>query len=510
MSRRASAIGAGVAGLVSAGVALGLGELLAGLSSAVPSPLASVGGFVVDHVPGALKEFAISVFGTGDKGALTVGTVLISLGIGWLAGVVACRWFIAGASLFVVFGGLGLVAGLGEPLINGWATAGAAVAAAGAGIGTLWVLLRMALYWEVAEGDEVALDPERRRFLGMAAAAGLVAAGAGAVGRWLIGGVSEPPAADGAVLSSPVLPRLDPSSSFDVPDLTPIVVPNEEFFRIDTSLSVPEIDADTWSLRVGGLTDRQLELSYRDLLDMPLVEDYITLACVSNGVGGDLVGNARWAGVRLSEILDQAGVQPAGTQVVGRSIDGFTVGFPTELVFDGREPLVALGMNGEPLPREHGYPARLIVPGLFGYVSATKWLTEIELAGWDDFDAYWVVRRWAKEAPMKLQSRIDVPGRGRQVEAGTLTVAGVAWAALQGIGGVEVSLDGGPWTGVDLSTPLSDKSWVQWRGEIEVAAGEHSLEVRAIGGDGEIQTAERTAAMPDGATGHHVQPFNAV
>ncbi len=500
---------AGVSGLVSAGVALGIGELLAGAFSSVPSPLASVGGFVVDHVPGWLKEFAISVFGTGDKDALTVGTVIIALGLGWLAGVLAARWFMVGAALFVVFGGLGLAAGVGQPLVNAWATSGAEVVATGAGIGVLWALLRMARYEKTAEGDDRAFDPERRRFIGLAATAGLLAAGAGAVGRWLVGSVSEPPPAEGLPSSSPLLSHLGPSSSFDVPGLTPIVVPNEDFFRIDTALAVPEINAATWSLRVGGLTDRQLELSYQDLLDMRLLEQYATLACVSNGVGGYLIGNARWAGARLADILDQAGVQPEGTQVVGRSIDGFTVGFPTELVYDGREPLVALTMNGEPLPREHGYPARLIVPGLYGYVSATKWLSEIELAGWGDFDAYWIVRGWAKEAPMKLQSRIDVPRRGAQVEAGTITVAGVAWASLQGIDGAEVRLDEGPWAAMELSTPLSDRSWVQWRGRFEVAVGEHQLEVRAIGGDGEIQTAEQHYAMPDGATGHHQVFFRA-
>jgi len=495
--------------LVSTGVALGIGELLAGLFSAVPSPLAAVGGFVVDHVPGWLKEFAISVFGTGDKGALTAGTVIIALGLGWLAGYVAARWLMAGIAFYVVFGVLGFMAGLAEPQINGWATAGATVVAVSVGIGTLWAMLRIAVLEEMAgDGDQI-LDPERRRFLGMAALAGLAAAGAGAAGRWLVGSVPEPPAAESLQPSSPLLSHLNPSSSFDVPGITPILVPNSDFFRIDTSLSLPVINAGTWKLRVGGLTDRQLELSYQDLLDMALVEEYITLACVSNDVGGDLIGTARWGGARLSEILEQAGVQPEGTQVIGRSIDGFTVGFPTGLVFDGREPLVALAMNGDPLPVEHGYPARLVVPGLFGYVSATKWLSEIELARWDDFDAYWVVRAWAKEAPMKLQSRIDVPRRSAEVEAGAITVAGVAWVSLQGVGGVEVRLDEGPWQSMELSTPLSEQSWVQWRGMIETAAGDHSIEVRAIGGDGEVQTDERQPPQPDGATGHHKVRFRA-
>jgi hypothetical protein len=254
--------------------------------------------------------------------------------------------------------------------------------------------------------------------------------------------------------------------------------------------------------RCGGrLVDSPLELTYDDLLAMDLVEDHVTIACVSNEVGGDLVGNARWTGVRLTEVLERTGLQAAATQLVGRSVDGFTVGFPPELVFDGQDPMIAIAMNGEALPPAHGFPARLIVPGLYGYVSATKWLSEIELTTWDAFNAYWIRRGWAKEAPVKTQSRIDLP-RGR-VPAGEVAVAGVAWAPLHGVAAVEVAVDAGEWIPCELSEPLSSHAWVQWRGVVNLSPGNHDVAVRATDGTGYVQTAARAAPAPDGATGHH-------
>jgi DMSO/TMAO reductase YedYZ molybdopterin-dependent catalytic subunit len=235
----------------------------------------------------------------------------------------------------------------------------------------------------------------------------------------------------------------------------------------------------------------------------------VTLSCVSNPVGDDLVGNAKWQGVRLTEVLDRARPLPGAEQLVGRSVDGFTVGFPAELAYDGRDPLIAIGMNEVPLPRKHGYPARLVVPGLYGYVSATKWLSEIELTTWDGFDAYWVPRGWAKEAPIKTQSRIDVPRAFSPIHAGAITAAGVAWAPTKGISRVEVQLDEGPWIDADISVPLSDDAWVQWKADIEVPAGSHEMKVRATDGTGETQTAERRGVRPDGATGWHTISFTA-
>jgi DMSO/TMAO reductase YedYZ molybdopterin-dependent catalytic subunit len=285
------------------------------------------------------------------------------------------------------------------------------------------------------------------------------------------------------------------------------VVPNEDFYRIDTALLVPRPDPATWTMKVEGMVERPLEFSLDDLLAMPLREEYVTISCVSNEVGGDLVGNALWTGVPLREVLDMAGVQSGATQVVGRSVDGWTAGFPTDVVFDGREPLIALGMNGEPLPPRHGFPARLIVPGLYGYVSATKWLESIELTTWEAFDGYWIPRGWAKSGPIKTQSRIDVPRRGELVNGQPAVFAGVAWAPLKEIERVEVQIDDGPWLEAELSTPLSEAAWVQWRLETPVAPGEHHARVRATDGTGATQTETRTPPAPDGATGWHSVRF---
>jgi DMSO/TMAO reductase YedYZ molybdopterin-dependent catalytic subunit len=267
------------------------------------------------------------------------------------------------------------------------------------------------------------------------------------------------------------------------------------------------VDAASWTMRVFGEVDREVTLTYDDLLAMPLFEQYVTIACVSNKVGGDLVGNALWTGVDLRDVLDMAGVKPAGEQLVGRSVDGFTAGFPTSWAMDpDRRPMIAVGMNGQPLPQDHGFPARLIIPGLYGYVSATKWLKEIQLTGWDDFNGYWVPLGWAKEAPILTQSRIDTPRRGATLAAGTtVPIGGVAWAPDRGVSKVELSIDGGEWQTAEISDPLNDATWVQWVLPWQAPAepGEHRFEVRATDGTGVVQTSEVTSPAPDGARGHH-------
>ncbi|MGH3649457.1 MAG: molybdopterin-dependent oxidoreductase, partial [Acidimicrobiia bacterium] len=300
-----------------------------------------------------------------------------------------------------------------------------------------------------------------------------------------------------------------PAANFEVEGLESILVPNENFYRIDTALSIPRIDLQEWTLSITGMVDRPYSIDFSDLLDMRMVERDVTLSCVSNRVGGDLVGNARWLGVPLTEIIDRAGVQPGAEQLVGRSVDNdnFTVGFPVEAAYDGREALVAVGMNGEPLPFEHGFPARLVVAGLYGYVSATKWLSEIEFTTWDGFDAYWIPRGWAKEAPVKTQSRIDTPDGRAVIPPGRHVVAGVAWAPTRGISGVEVQLgEGEPWIEAELSEPLSTNAWVQWKLDWEAGEGPHILRCRATDGEGELQTHELRPPAPDGATGWHTIP----
>jgi DMSO/TMAO reductase YedYZ molybdopterin-dependent catalytic subunit len=318
--------------------------------------------------------------------------------------------------------------------------------------------------------------------------------------------------ANGAVDAShrrTVLPRATTATPvpaqqpFTVAGLTPYVTPTNDFYRIDTALSTPQVDSDGWRLRITGMVDQPFELDYAELLAMDSVEVPVTIACVSNEVGGGLVGNAVWQGVALADLLDRAGVQPDASQIVGRSVDGFTAGFPTATALDGRTALVAYAMNGEVLPADHGHPARLIVAGLYGYVSATKWLEEIELTTWDAFDGYWVPRGWAKEGPIKTQSRIDVPRQGAEVAAGTVAVAGVAWAPIRGIATVEVRVDDGPWQQAVLGPSSSDDTWVQWWWSWEAAAGERTLTVRATDNDGEVQTAAVAPPAPDGATGRH-------
>ena len=288
------------------------------------------------------------------------------------------------------------------------------------------------------------------------------------------------------------------------PELTPLVIPNDQFYRVDVASFPPQVDVSTWQLKVDGMVDHPQTYSYSDLLAMPLFEQYVTLACVSNPVGSDLIGNALWKGVRLKSILEAAGVQSGASQIVGRSVDAFTVGFPTSWALDpNREPMIALGMNGQPLPPEHGYPARLIVPGLYGYVSATKWLSEIELTTLDAFNAFWVVEGWDKYGPILTESRIDHPGFGESIPAGPTWVDGLAWAPDRGISRVEGRVDGGAWNQAEMSRAISKATWVQWMWLWQATTGTHTVEVRATDGTGAVQTDQQVSAGPGGATGYH-------
>jgi DMSO/TMAO reductase YedYZ molybdopterin-dependent catalytic subunit len=298
---------------------------------------------------------------------------------------------------------------------------------------------------------------------------------------------------------------LPPAPPFETPGLSPYIVPNGDFYLIDVSPQPPYVVTDDWTLRITGLVEREVSFTYADLLAADLVEEVVTLSCVSNEVGGDLVGNARWTGIPLRTLLDEAGVLPEATQLVGEAVDGFTAGFPVSALDDDRTALVAIGMNGEPLPRAHGFPARLVVSGLYGYVSATKWLSEIRLTTLEDEDGYWIDRGWAKEAPVKTQSRIDVPRNRASVPAGRVPIAGVAWAPSRGISRVEVRVDEGEWMEADLARVASEDTWVQWHVAWEAEPGDHEIQVRATDGDGEIQGEDRVAPIPDGAEGWHTR-----
>ncbi len=501
---------AAIAGMLAAGVAIAASELLAALVDGWPSLVIGIGDLVIALQPPGAKDFVVSLFGTNDKLALNVAIVVVALLIAAGAGVVAARRFWVGGSVFLAFGVVAAVAAGRSPVVSPALALMSAGVSVAAGVTALGLLLRIAPHRAPAAAG-VARDGDadawaRRRFLIASAGTlgGVVAAGA--LGRWSL----EQQHTDDVVISSglpaPFRSTAPPAAdqSLQVPGLSPLVTSNEDFYRIDTALLVPSVDPETWRLEVTGMVDRPGSFSYDELLAMPLYEQYVTIACVSNRVGGDLVGNALWTGVRLKDVLEAAGVQPGATQIIGRSVDGFTAGFPTSwATAPEREPLIAVGMNREPLPAAHGFPARLIVPGLYGYVSATKWLAAIELTTREAVDGYWVPLGWAKDAPILTQSRIDVPGRGDRPSAGPVDVAGVAWAPDRGISAVEVRIDGGAWQPATISRPLSETTWVQWTYAWTATSGSHSIEVRATDGTGEVQTDERTEPAPDGARGHH-------
>ncbi len=488
-----------IAGTLGALSALAAAELVAGLIPSVPSLVEGVGGFVIDIVPPAVKDLAIGIFGTADKPALLVGIIVVAAALGGLVvGPLARRSSRGSAAVFAAFGVLGALAAARDPGVGLLGPLVAGLAAAGTG---WWVTARL-----LDRAAEQPADEGRRAFLRAASAVAVLGVASAAIGRNLMERTKRVLAGRGdVVLPDPVsaAPPVPPEASLAVPGVSPVITPNAEFYRIDTALSVPQVDIAQWTLRIDGIVEEPLEITFAELLDMPMVERHITISCVSNRVGGDLVGTATWTGVPLRELLDRVRPGPGAEQVVGRSVDDFTVGFPLEAVYDGREALVAVGMNGEPLPFEHGFPARLVVAGLYGYVSATKWLSSIELRTWDGFDAYWIPRGWAKEAPIKTQSRIDTPRHNARIAPVRRAIAGVAWAPTRGISKVEVQVDDGPWLEAVLSEPLSDDTWRQWMLEWDPVPGTHVIRVRATDGDGVLQDSELRPPAPDGATGWH-------
>jgi len=509
MSRRDPRLDA-IAGVLAAAVALGVGELIAAILQG-QSMVIAVGDIFVDYTPGAVVKAAIDALGENDKPALIATVTAGSLAVGALLGPVAGKRDAVGVLAFTVFGAVGALALTRDPLTSG----AVAVVIAGSGAIAGFVALRQLLDAAGPKADRAeVVTPgrgvaDRRQFLAFAAGATGTAAASAFTGRVLLGPRVDVEEQRQSVVLPPVDGPAAASVGLDVQGLTPLIVPNSEFYRIDTALVVPQVDVSSWRLKITGMVDTPYELTFEELTAMEAVEDSITLACVSNEVGGDLVGNAIWRGIPLTAVLERAGVQPGATQIVGRSVDGFTVGFPTELALDGRTSMVAVGMNGEALPAEHGFPARLIVPGLYGYVSATKWLAEIELTTWEAFDAYWVPRGWAKEGPIKTQSRIDVPRGGSTVSAGRVAVAGVAWGGIRSISKVEVRIwptgddPTDDWHEARLSEALSNSSWRQWVLEWDAHEGDYRLEVRATDGEGDTQTEERARTDPDGATGWH-------
>ena len=506
-------------GVIAAGVALAIGELISGFTATVPSLVIAVGELFVDKAPGAVVESGIQAAGTNDKPILLFTIVIASLLVGALIGREALTNRRRSDIGFLAFGLFGAWAAQRNPFSStGWAIV-AALAAAAAGALTVRVALGIASIPQVStDVDGVAPAdsfPARRAFLGLTGAAAVAAVGVSTLGRSLRNDrsveavrqqVSLPPAggatASGAIATTGVVAKATPAAALDaVPSISSYITPSKTFYRIDNALVVPQVDPKKWKLAIGGLVDRPFELTYDDILAMDLVEKTVTLSCVSNPVGDKYVGNAVWRGVPLTTLLERAGVQPAGKQIVGISVDDFDASFPTELAYDGRTALLAVGMNGEPLPVIHGFPARLVVAGLYGYVSAVKWLQEIRLVD-DDYEAYWIPRGWSKLGPIKTQSRIDVP-RSSKVAAGNIAIGGVAWAPGKGIAKVEVQIDNGEWQSCTVGGATSDETWVQWKLDWDAKPGKHTIRVRATDKTGYTQGAKQVAPEPNGAEGQH-------
>jgi DMSO/TMAO reductase YedYZ molybdopterin-dependent catalytic subunit len=503
---RLRTIGVGAAiGLVAAAAALGTAQLVAGLVNPQASPVFVVGQSAIDATPEWLKAWAIRAFGESDKAVLLggIGAVLMLAAVALGIGSVRRVW--TGLAGLAAFGTLGVVAALTRPVARP-ADALPAVAAAGAGAIAL-LAMRSALTEGPTQRGGGADHPwalDRRRFLLTGAAGVGFAFAAGGIGNAFARRFRADESRAAVTIPTPAS-RAAPigDAGLSVPGLGPFITPNDRFYRVDTALLVPSVMAEDWRLHVHGMVEREITLDYEQLLSRPLIERDITLTCVSNPVGGRYAGNARWIGAPLRDLLEEAGPLPGADQIVGRSVDGFTLGTPTGIAMDGRDAMLAVAMNGEPLPLEHGFPVRMLVPGLYGYVSATKWLIDLELTTFDAYDPYWVQRGWAEQAPIKTMSRIDTPSPFLDLRAGEVPIAGVAWAQHVGIDRVEVSVDDGPWAEAELAGEDTVDTWRQWVYRWPATPGEHRLKVRATDRSGTTQTAERAEPFPDGASGHH-------
>ena len=339
----------------------------------------------------------------------------------------------------------------------------------------------------------------RRQFFGAAASA----VGVVALYEWFDG--SGGTSVTKSSTTAPIVPLDEPTP------VQSFITPTSDFFRIDTAYpGTPEVDTAKWALRIHGMVDREVSLTLADLGQFKQVTNTITLACVSNNVGGNEIGTAEWTGVLLADVLREAGVAPGAQQLVSRSQDGWTCGTPVDAVMDGRAAMLVTAMNGAPLTPEHGFPVRMVIPGLFGYVSATKWLVDLELTSWDAFDAYWVQAGWAKEGPVLASSRVDVPRPGAKLSAGEINFAGFAWAPTAGVGKVQVRIDESPWSEAELLRGPNGDSWAQWKITLEVPAGEHLVTVRVIDANGGAQEEKVQSTFPSGATGLHAVKFTAI
>lgn len=531
-----------LSGLLAGFAALAVAELVSAAVRPEAGPVVAVGGAAIDRTPAPVKDWAIQQFGTNDKLVLQAGILAVLALLALVLGLLALRHRLVGAAGVLLFGVIGATAATGRPDSTGFTDALPSLAGSVVGAALLYWLAGRLAPRPVGTASERTPVPDeqpsvpdkptsgrdtptsvpagvdrpewdRRGFIVAAGVAAAASAGAGVLGRSLnaAGGQDAVASRNQIKLPAPASAAqpVPKGARLRVPGISPFVTPNRDFYRVDTALVIPKVNADTWRLRIHGKgVDRPTTLTFDDLLRRELIERDITLTCVSNEVGGPYVGNARWIGVRLADLLAECGVEPPAKggpadQLVARSVDGMTIGTPVDDVMDGRDAMLALGMNGEPLPFVHGFPVRMLVPGLYGYVSACKWIKDIELTRFDDYDPYWVKRDWAREAPIKTQSRIDTPKPFARPKAGTVMVAGVAWAQHRGINQVEVRVDDGPWQQAELAAEDTRDTWRQWSFPWRATAGGHTLTVRATDRTGEVQTEKRTRTIPDGASGRH-------
>lgn len=531
---------AALAGILAAAVALGVAELIAGLVGPNSSPVVAVGGVVIDATPRPVKDFAIATFGQNDKVALVVGTLVLIVLFAVAFGLLALRSRPVGIAGVGVFGLIGAVAAVTRPaggildalpsLVG--AVAGsvalvamidplvgpgvrrqpasvAAVAAGSSATDLPATRATDAAVGRLREGlghqDRKGLSMDRRGFFIAGGIAAGVAAAAGGAGALLQRRFNVAETRQALSITTPAdaaagLPA-GADLSGQVPGLTPLFTDNRGFYRVDTAITVPQVDPTTWTLRIHGRVRNEMSLTLDDLMRRDdLIERDITMTCVSNTVGGDLAGAARWIGVPLAKLLQEAGVERGADQVFTTSADGWTCGTPTEDCLRAENAMLAFSMNGEPLPTEHGFPVRMLVPGLYGYVSATKWIVDMELTTFDEADSYWVQRQWDVTAPIKTASRIDTP-RVTGVKPGAVAIAGVAWAQTRGISKVEVQIDGRDWQEAELAPETNVQMWRQWMLPWQATAGQHTLSVRATDGTGALQTKDRAEPFPNGASG---------
>ena len=489
-------------GVLATLVGVAAGHLVASLLNPASSPVLAVGSQVIDLTPTPMKEWAIAHFGSNDKRVLigsVMGGVLVLAAV---AGLLARRRFALGAALQLVLVGVAAFTALNRPAAEPRDVL-PSLATAVAGVGALWLLDRWATAGAAPATDSSgpSTGPSRRGVLIGAGVLAATAAVMGGAGRWIgkyrarLTDIAFPKPADPA-------PAFPTGIEADFPGITPLRVPTDDFYRVDTRLDVPIVDIDGWSLTIDGMVDKELELTFDDLLAMPLIERDITLTCVSNSVGGPYVGGARWIGVRLTDLLELAGVQDGVDQIFSTDVDGMTIGTPYELATDGRDAMIALGMNGAALPREHGYPARMVVPGLYGFISACKWIERITLTTYAAKDSYWTKRDWATNAPIKISSRIDTPKVLETIDAGDTFIGGIAWAQQNGgVAQVQVQIDGGAWQDAKLGPSAGNDYWRQWYFPWQAEPGSHNLSCRVIDGKGNTQSTARMNPFPEGSSG---------